>query len=526
MTTMMPAPTPARVDRKVLFVLIALVMLVVISQAQNLFQFPYIQDVEGTNLSNGWALLNQGQLSPYTYAYEEPPAGSILIGLWGALTRTFAAVELSPESGRVLMLICHALTVTLLFGIAYKLTHGMVAPILVVLIFAFSPLTGSLQRRVILDNIMLVWLLLSFYLIVGDYRKLTRYMLSAVCFGLAVLVRESAIFMLPAFLYVIRLQANKHHWRFATTLWIILTFFLIAFYPLYAQMKEELFPMGWWLGGNFPHVSLLEAIADRGPATGTFLNIGSGLADSFRSWVDVQTMIADPILIYGGLVSLPFVLVMALDNRRLRSVVALTLGAAFFLIAGGRIVVSDVLMIAPFLALLISILLAAAVGQVARIFPQPLLRFLVGIVALVILMYPFIVYYSSRLERFTLDQVAGQREAIAWLQNNVARDSVIVTDNYAFLQLRQKFPGAHHYWRVDTDPAVKYLQLNDDVCTIDYVLATPQIAADIQTFNLDLMRRVMEQSRPLMSFDNNGWNIEIRQVSKSGCKLVSGERSS
>lgn len=526
MTTMMPTPTPARVDRKALFVLIALVMLVVISQSQNLFRFPYIQDVEGTNLSNGWALLNRGQLSPYTYAYEEPPAGSILIGLWGAVTRTFAAVELSPESGRVLMLICHALTVMLLFGIAYKLTGGMVAPVLVVLIFAFSPLTASLQRRVILDNLMLVWLLLSLYLIIGDYRKLTRYMLSAVCFGLAVLVRESAIFMLPAFLYVIRLQANKHHWRFATTLWIMLAFFLIAFYPLYAQMKEELFPMGVWLGGNFPHVSLIEAITDRGPTTGTFLNIGSGLADSFKSWVDVQNMLADPVLIYGGLVSLPFVFVMALDNRRLRAVVALTLGAGFYLIFGGRIVVSDVLMIAPFFALLISILLAAAVGQVARVFQQPLLRFLLGGAALVILMYPFMVYYSSRLERYTLDQVAGQKEALAWLQSNVARDSVIVTDNYAFLQLRQRFPQAHHYWRIDTDPAVKYLQLNDDVCNIDYLLTTPQITADIQTFGLDLMRRLMERSSPLMSYDNNGWRVEIRQVSKTGCKLGSGEQSS
>ncbi|MBK9747772.1 MAG: hypothetical protein IPO91_13450 [Chloroflexi bacterium] len=65
--------TRAIIDRKSIFLVIILVVLAVAANVQTLFQFPFIQDVEGTNLSNAWAVSTTGELSPYTYTYEEPP---------------------------------------------------------------------------------------------------------------------------------------------------------------------------------------------------------------------------------------------------------------------------------------------------------------------------------------------------------------------------------------------------------------------------------------------------------------------
>src|SRR4051794_27436625 len=69
-------------DKKSLFILAAVLVLVAVIQAQNMFNFPFQQDTEGTNTANAWALVNEGKLSPYTYAYEEPPAGAIVLAGW------------------------------------------------------------------------------------------------------------------------------------------------------------------------------------------------------------------------------------------------------------------------------------------------------------------------------------------------------------------------------------------------------------------------------------------------------------
>jgi len=132
-------------------------------------------------------------------------------------------------------------------------------------------------------------------------------------------------------------------------------------------------------------------------------------------------------------------------------------------------------------------------------------------------LYPFWSFYSHRLDVYTENQVDGQIQAAEWAANNLPQDAVVVTDDYAFVWLRETHPNTQSYWRVDTDPAVKFTLLGDDVCNIDYVVATPQVFADIQTFDMELMRRTIEQSEVLMTYPNNGWPVEIRQVRKADC---------
>ncbi|MEP7287750.1 MAG: glycosyltransferase family 39 protein [Chloroflexota bacterium] len=504
-------------SRKSLFILVALLILVGYVQAQNMFHFPYYQDSEGTSIANGWSLASTGTLSPYTYAYNEAPAGSFLMSIWLAASGGLGAFGFSVNSGRVLMLVLHLMSVALLYGIAYKTTKSDLVAVITSLIFAFSPLVAVLQREVILDNIMLVWLLAALYLILGEKRKLTHYLVSALCFGLAVLTKGAAAFFLPAFIYIIRLKADPFHKRFATSLWLALFVFFIAFYPLYAQMKQELFPQGWVLGGDFPHVSLLERLGDRGPETGRFLNIGSGLPQSFATWVDLGNVAADPVLVYGGLICAVFVLLMALDNRNLRPILAMTLAYGVYLLFGGQIFDSAAVILLPFLALNVGIVAGAIAQWIGAHLSQPVLRYGLSTVVLAVMLYPFGIFYANRLGIYTVNQVAGQIEAVSWVKANLPKDALIVTDNYAFSDLRDTMPNAQHYWKVDTDPAVKFTLLDNDVCSIDYVLSTPQVYADITTFHLELMQQALDRSQVLMSYPNQGWPVEVRQVSKQNC---------
>ncbi len=512
-------PSIFKNDRKSLFILVTVLLIIAVGQSQNMFQFPYFHDEEGTHLANGWTLVQQGELSPYTYSYEEPPAGTFLLAAWSVLTGGPEAFGFPINSGRVLMLIMHIVTTALIFMIAKKIVKSDLAAVVAALVFAFSPLSTAMQRLVYMENIMIVWLLWSFYLAAGKNRTLMHYYASAFLFGMAFLTEESAIFFLPALLYTIHISADRHHRRFASALWTAIALLMASFYPLYAQMKEELFPEGSWLGGNFPHVSLLERLSDRGPDTGRIFDYGNGLVNAFEQWVDFGNPIADPILIYIGIINCIFLVLFALDDREIRPILAMILAETVHLLLGGPVYVFDVILLLPFLALGIGTI----VGKVEQILSkwENGFKYVLVPVVTVVMLYPFWSFYSGRLDLYTKDQSTGQIEAAEWVSNNLSPDAVIVTDDFAFLWLRETHPNTESYWRVDTDPEIKFERLADDICSIDYVIATPQVFSDIQAFDLQLMRRTIENSRILMTYPNEGWPIEIRQVDKTNCALVS-----
>jgi 4-amino-4-deoxy-L-arabinose transferase-like glycosyltransferase len=508
-------PSIFKHDRKALFLLTALLLIIGIVQAQNMFRFPYYHDEEGTHMANGWAMASEGKLSPYTYSYENPPGGTLLVGGWLLLTGGTNAFGFPLNSGRILMLILHIATTALIFMISKKITRSTIAASIAALVFAFSPLAASMQRVVYMENIMIVWLLASFYFAVGEKRTLFHYYASALFFGMAFLTEESAIFFLPALLYTVYVSSDKHHRRFATALFTAIAILLASFYPLYAQMKQELFPEGTALGGNFPHVSLIERLSERGPDTGRALDYGSGLASAIQQWVDLKSPVSDPVIIYIGAINCLFVLLLSIDHREIRPLLAMLLAEVVHLLLGGPVYVYDVILLLPFLALGVS----AVAGQVQRWLwgMNNDFKYVLVPITMAVMLYPFWSFYGSRLDIYTQNQVDGQVKAAEWVAKNLPQDAVVVTDDYAFLWLRETHPNTQSYWRVDTDPAVKFAILGDDVCNIDYVIATPQIFSDITTFNMELMRRTIENSDVLMTYANDGWPIEIRQVKKTYC---------
>jgi 4-amino-4-deoxy-L-arabinose transferase-like glycosyltransferase len=503
--------------RKSLLILVATLIVVGVLHAQNMFNFPYYQDVEGTNMSNAFSILNEDRLSPYTYAYEEPPAGSYMMSAWMLVNRSIAVFDSPIEAGRALMLVAHILTCALIYAITRKVTQLDLAALIAVLVFAFSPLAIALQRRVLLDNLMIVFLLAALFQMLGYRRKLSHYLTSAVFFALAVLTKGAALYFLPAFLFGIRINADPHHKRFAFNLWLAVALMLISFYPLYAQMKQELMPQGWFLGGDFPHVSLFESITDRGAPNGRFLNMANGLESSFDLWTNLENITADPVIFLGGLASFAFAFIFAIDNRLLRTVVAMTVCAFVFILFGGTVFDSHAIILLPLFAIMIGAITGAFSKLIGRLLPPGIFRLGLKVVVAVALLYPFWIYYSSRLDIYTMDQVSGQLEAIEWLQKNTPEDSVIVTDNFAFVDLRETHPNTEDYFKVQTDPQIRDLKLDRDVCAIDYLVTTPQVNADVDNFDMDYIRQTLDNSEILITYPNNGWPVQIRQVKKVNC---------
>src|ERR1043165_3503231 len=88
-------------------VLASLIAVGLVSHGLNMFQFPSFTgiDDEGIYASQAWAILREGQLSPYTYVYDHVPGGWILLAVWMAITGGPHAFGGAIDSGRVLMLV-------------------------------------------------------------------------------------------------------------------------------------------------------------------------------------------------------------------------------------------------------------------------------------------------------------------------------------------------------------------------------------------------------------------------------------
>src|SRR5207302_609912 len=100
--------------------------------------------------------------------------------------------------GRVLVLLMHVAMIPLLYRISRKLGCSVPLAMAGAVLFSISPLAVDYQRLVLLDNFMMLWLLLSIDLLLDGWGRLTRTVLSGICFGLACLSKETAVFLFPA----------------------------------------------------------------------------------------------------------------------------------------------------------------------------------------------------------------------------------------------------------------------------------------------------------------------------------------
>ena len=477
-----------------------LALVALVAQGWNMFRYPAftLTDDEGIYASQAWAVLREGRLTPYTYVYDHAPAGWILLAGWLGVTGGPATFGGAIDGGRVLMLLLHLAMVPLLYQIARKLGSGPATAGFATLVFSLSPLAIFYQRLVLLDTIMLFWLLLSLNLLLDGWGRLSRVALSGICFGLALLSKETAIFLAPALLFIAWHQRRRHHASFGLGSWLLATAAIVSFYPLYAALKGELLPTfqfnseaisGYASNG----VSLTDALLWQ-------LLRGGGGPFNFDNafWILVRTdwLRRDGFLLIGGAVATITNLLRGIGLRGLRragladrhamATGLLGMLPLLYLARGGVVFNYYILFAIPFFCLNVAVLLSALAQRLPRV-PSAVAIAMLPVFALGLLG----TYWSSGASAPLYHEQADQpgREALAWIKGTIAPQSLIITRDGFWAALRESdgqgpaFPNAHSHWKVGADPDIRDGVFGNDWRTVDYLIMSPGLEETFRAAN-------------------------------------------
>lgn len=491
-----------------------LILIGLLAHGLNMFHYPSFTflDDEGIYTGQAWAILREGKISYYTYFYDHAPAGWMLLAGWMWITggpHTFGG---AIDSGRVLMLLLHLAMIPMLYQIARKLGGSVTIAALTTLLFSLSPLAIFYQRMVLLDNIMLFWLLLSVNLLLDGWGRLSRVVLSGVCFGLAVVSKETAIFMLPAMLYIVYQQRWKHQGRFAFIGWIALALTVISWYALYAALKGELLPNGdlaslvGGTGGDSIQaasgVSLINAIVWQMSRGGGGL---FNLNNDFWQFVRSDWLPRDPILFAGGSVAVFGNIIRGLRDRRLMAAGLLGLMPLFYLGHGGIVMNYYILFAIPFLALNLALALQPLLQRVPNVFKA---NYAVSAGFAVVLVVGYCGIGSIQPLFAEYPDEAG-REAIQWLKANVPANSYIIGRDDLWTDMHEPglggpaFPNFHTHWKADLDPAIRNKVFGDNWQNVDYLIVSPGFTETLQATSDSLTLQALQHAHLVKSWQSD-----------------------
>jgi len=486
---------------KVKETIIVLILLLISGLAHgiNMFRFPYYENDEGVYLSQTWSLLKFGQLAPYTYWYDHAPAGWIFMAPWVKLTGGFFTFGPSINTGRVFMLLLHLASVVLVLYISFRLSGNWFPGILAVIIFSLSPLAIYFQRRVLLDNIMIFWVLVSFALILNPHHRLSSTLMSAVAFGIAVLTKENAIYLLPAFIYLINTRPFITSKTFNLVQWLTASSMIISIYFLYALLRGELFPTGF-LGDHQQHVSLLTSLYHqftRGPNL-PFWNPQSDFYISLGEWLS-----KDPFTVALGAAGTIVSLIVSLEVKELRVPALFALLFWVFLMRGNLTINFYVIPAIPLIAINFALLLNYFFRKI-----HPALRPIFQSLAIALVIVG--IFYSAPLNPYVRDETKAQIEAVNWIKQNLPSETFIVIDNYAFIDLHESrfpgdkvFPNADWFWKLDYDPAIRDYKYGGDWHKIEYIALSHEMVRQMRLGTQKILLTAYENSHPIMEWNED-----------------------
>ena len=271
-----------------------------------------------------------------------------------------------------------------------------------------------------LDSIMLFWVLISLDLLLDGRGGLSRVALSGVCFGIALLSKETAIFLLPAMLLIAFQERRRHQGRFAVIGWLLPMLMVASFYPLYALLKGELLP-----ASDASHVSLLEALLAGYARRRRNVQPGQPFWQLLRGdWLP-----RDPVLILGGAVAIAVNLLRGLRDRRALAAGLLGLLPLYYLARGGLVLDFYILFAIPFLCLN-----SPGADAAARAAAPAAAAGLGGVAALALV----VGWWSGGLLRPLYSERPSDvgREALTWINQHVPGDSTIITRDDFWTALR------------------------------------------------------------------------------------------
>lgn len=466
----------------------------------NMLQYPYYESDEGTYVSQAWSLIKFGELAPYTYWYDHPPVGWIFIALWIKLIGgDFFRFGTAIDTGRVLMLLVHLVSTGLIFFIVRRVTKNAFAALFAGLLFSVSPLMIYFQRRVLLDNIMIMWILASTAMLFVRQIKLRYYIFSGVFFALAVLTKVTAVMFGPPLLLYAIFKKSKIPLIFRTTMWLASSMLATSIYILYAFLRSEFFPAR----SGEEHVSLIQSFLFQMSRTGEqvpFWDSTSDFAVAVGDWMNKDDI---GLLIGAGI--MVFVIINALWNKNLRFFAIAFLFYFLFLIRGGIVINFYVLPLIPFFAMATAILFHDLVSLVSK---------REGIRAMIIAV-PFfvvVVYYGfyGPTKHFVRDETTQQKKAIVWIKENLPEESAIIIDSYALVDIRdpknineKTFPNADWFYKINRDPMIRDDKYHADWQNFDYIALTHEMLKQTREEHHPITREAYRNSLPIAKWMGN-----------------------
>jgi 4-amino-4-deoxy-L-arabinose transferase-like glycosyltransferase len=448
------------------------------THAYNLFRYPLFLPDEGIYTEQAWSVVRESRLSPYTYFYDHAPGGWLLIAGWTMLMPgQFHAFGGGLNVGRMLMLCVHLASVFFMFEITRRLSGSLAGATIATFLFNVSPLAVYYQRQVLLDNLMVFWMLLALYLLVRRDGKLGSAVGSGVAFGFALITKENAIFLAPAFAYLLRQSfADQINRRFARSLWWFTAAVPVTGYVLTAQLKNELVPSGLSFNLSQPptdHVSLLYTVwwqINRTPY--------GGPGDAFADLLKVAWLPKDRFLIIAGALGSVACLYLGWQQKLRRPgpliVGLLSLGYGFYLT---RSVLLE-FYVAPLVALLV-LNIGVLAGLLARQAPSGVSATATIVLIAIALALPggYLVKYddTGRLrphDLYALSLTAMQQAQVDWIRHNVPPEAKMIIDDDIWVQLhdgKPSYPNAHSHWKAGADPEIRDDLFHRDWREVDYI---------------------------------------------------------
>jgi hypothetical protein len=249
------------------------------------------------------------------------------------------------------------------------------------------------------------------------------------------------------------------------------------------------------------------------------LRSDSSFAENVKNWLDSNEDTSDATFMIVGFLSAITILVAAFWVEWVRPLALLLIFYLVYLITLLRVFDTNIMPLLPLFAISIGVVLQTGALLLHKYVTDKTTRYGLYAVVAIPLFIVFTATYIQRSEIYSVNQVEEQIRATDWLRTHAEFESVIVTDNYAFVDLRETIPNTHYYWTVDNDPEVRNEVLQDNWCNIDFVLTTPQMLEDMDANRLRLIETAYINSTLLRSYENNGWPIEIREVNKRNCNI-------
>jgi hypothetical protein len=545
-----------RLHRQSLLVLGAVLTVCGAVHAVNLDGWPgRINDDEGTYTAQAYAMARWGRIAHYTYWYDHPFGGWLLIAVYATLTDGFDRTATAVTAARECMLLVHLASCALMYVLSRRLGMRRTSAAVAVLLFSLSPLAVWFQRMAFLDNIAVLWVLAALACAASPRRSVAAATWCGIFMAFAFWSKETSLVLLPGAVYLLWQNRDPRNWRFARRSFAGLLTGICSIYILYAVLKNELFE-------GPGHVSLIWAIKwqlfDR-PPSGSLLDPNSGTRGLASAWLDI-----DAYLVCAGVVAA----VAALLVRRLRAVAFLLVMQVLFMFRNGYLPYAYVTAMLPFAALCVAgladaiapafrgkrppvlqappilqaqaaarshprlirlvthyrragRLLARLPGRFRSRLPRSVAIGVTGVRSLAVGTAAVLAIavlpgeWAPKLhEAFTADRSMASQQATQWFVHNAPKRQVIITDDYIWTDLVQAGadPVPIWFYKVDLDPEVR-ARVPNGWSDIDYIILGELAPSTMH--DLPLVAQSIEHSEVVKSFGNG--EIAIRKVVKPPC---------